>query len=73
MAGCETHGALAYSLVPAALDSAKFGLCMILINTKYVAAAQKGFVVQAQLFAHSGGLPGSEFAWLRVCLMLCFQ
>lgn len=34
MAGCETHGALAYSLVPAAFASAKFGLCMILINTK---------------------------------------
>lgn len=56
-------GALAHSLVPAALGSAKLGLCMILINTKYVAAAQKGFVVQAQPFAHSWGLPGSGFAW----------
>lgn len=33
MAGCETHGDLAHSLVPAALDSAKLGLCMIPINT----------------------------------------
>lgn len=63
MAGCETHGALAHSLVPAALGSAKLGLCMVLISTKYVAAAQKGFVVQAQPFAHSWGLPGSGFAW----------
>lgn len=39
-------GALAHSLVPAALGSAELGLCMILINTKYVAAAQKGFIVQ---------------------------
>lgn len=53
MAGSETHGALAHSLVPAALGSAKLGLCMVLVNTKYVAAAQKGFVVQAQPFAHS--------------------
>lgn len=53
MAGCETDGALAYSLDPAALDSAELGLCMTLTNTKCVAAAQKGFVVQAQLFAHS--------------------
>lgn len=52
MAGCETHGALARSLDPAALDSAELGLCMTLINTKCVAAAQKGFVVQAQPFAH---------------------
>lgn len=46
-------GALAHSLVPAALASAELGLCMVLINMKYVAAAQKGFVIQAQPFAHS--------------------
>lgn len=47
MAGCETHGALAHSLDPAALDSAELELCMTLINTECVAAAQKGSVVQA--------------------------
>lgn len=47
-ADCTTHGALAHSLAPAALKNEKLGLCMVIVNTKYAAAGQKSFGVQAQ-------------------------
>jgi len=41
VADCKTRGALAHSLVPVAFENARLGLCMVILNTKYVAAGQK--------------------------------
>lgn len=62
-ADCTTPSALACSLAPAASKNERLGLCMVITNTKYVAAGQKSFCCSGSVICLQ----------LRGCLMLCLQ